>query len=378
MKVIHILLLTTVLGTVSVADARAQADLETTVSHLQFRSIGPARMGGRIADLAVVEAKPQVFYVGTASGGVWKTVNHGTSWTPLFDDQPTGSIGDVTVHQANPNLIWVGTGEPQNRQSSPWGDGVYKSTDAGNTWTHMGLDETKHIARILIHPRDPDIVYVAAVGDLWGPNEERGVYRTRDGGQTWENILFIDEHTGAIDMGMDPGDPNTIFAAMYQRRRTGWGFNGGGPGSGLYRSTDAGENWIELTEGLPEGDKGRIGIDVFRQDGNVVYALVEADARRAGGVAEDAAAAAELRAVACSVPLTAVTPGRRCPTRTRGRCTIPKCALIRVTLTASMCSEARSWCQMMPGGHFGATVLHKSMSITTHYGSTLTILIILF
>ena len=147
----------------------------------------------------------------------------------------------------------------------------------------MGLDETKHIARILIHPRDPDIVYVAAVGDLWGPNEERGVYRTRDGGQTWENILFIDDHTGAIDMAMDPGDPNTIFAAMYQRRRTGWGCNGGGPGSGLYRSTDAGENWIELTEGLPEGDKGRIGIDVFRQDGNVVYALVEADARRAGG-----------------------------------------------------------------------------------------------
>ena len=283
MKVIHILLLTTVLGAVSAADTRAQTDLETAVSHLQFRSIGPALMGGRIADLAVVEAKPQVFYVGTASGGVWKTVNHGTSWTPLFDEQPNGSIGDVTVHQANPNLIWVGTGEPQNRQSSPWGDGVYKSTDAGNTWSHMGLDETKHIARILIHPRDPDIVYVAAVGDLWGPNEERGVYRTRDGGQTWENILFIDEHTGAIDMAMDPGDPNTIFAAMYQRRRTGWGFNGGGPGSGLYRSTDAGENWIELTEGLPEGDKGRIGIDVFRQDGNVVYALVEADARRAGG-----------------------------------------------------------------------------------------------
>ena len=147
----------------------------------------------------------------------------------------------------------------------------------------MGLDETKHIGRILIHPRNPDIVYVAAVGDLWGPNEERGVYRTGDGGQTWENILYIDEHTGAIDMAMDPDDPNTIFAAMYQRRRTGWGFNGGGPGSGLYRSTDAGENWIELTEGLPEGDKGRIGIDVFRQDGNLVYALVEADARRAGG-----------------------------------------------------------------------------------------------
>ncbi len=241
MKVARILPLLTMLAAVFPTDAWPQTDLATAISQLQFRSIGPARMGGRIADLAVVEAKPQVFYVGAATGGVWKTENHGTSWTPLFDDQPTGSIGDVTVHQANPNVVWVGTGEPQNRQSSPWGNGVYKSTDAGNTWTHMGLAESKHIGRILIHPRDPDVVYVAAVGDLWGPNEERGVYRTRDGGQTWENILYIDEHTGAIDLAMDPGDPNTIFAAMYQRQRTGWGFNGGGPASGLYRTLDGGE-----------------------------------------------------------------------------------------------------------------------------------------
>ena len=264
------------------APATAQTTLETAISHLQYREIGPALMGGRIADLAVVESKPQVFYIATGTGGVWKTENHGTSWTPLFDDQPTSSIGDVTLDQSNPNLVWVGTGEPQNRQSSGWGNGVYKSTDAGNTWRHMGLEATKHIARILIHPRNPDIVYVAAVGDLWGPNEERGVFRTYHGGETWENVLRIDEHTGAIDLAMDPGDPNTIFAAMYQRQRTGWGFNGGGPGSGLYRTLDGGDSWTELTEGLPEGDKGRIGVDIFRQDGNVVYALVEADARTPG------------------------------------------------------------------------------------------------
>jgi len=261
------------------ATATAQTTLETAISHLQYREIGPALMGGRIADLAVVESKPQIFYIATGTGGVWKTENHGTSWTPLFDDQPTSSIGDVTLDQSNPNLVWVGTGEPQNRQSSGWGNGVYKSTDAGNTWRHMGLDATKHIGRILIHPRNPDVVYVAAVGDLWGPNEERGVFRTHDGGETWENVLHIDEHTGAIDLAMDPGDPNTIFAAMYQRQRTGWGFNGGGPGSGLYRTFDGGDSWTELTDGLPEGDKGRMGVDIFRQDGNVVYALVEADAR---------------------------------------------------------------------------------------------------
>ena len=261
------------------AGTTAQTPLQAAISHLEYREIGPALMGGRIADLAVVESKPQVFYIATGTGGVWKTENHGTSWTPLFDDQPTSSIGDVTLDQSNPNLVWVGTGEPQNRQSSGWGNGVYKSTDAGNTWRHMGLDATKHIGRILIHPRNPDIVYVAAVGDLWGPNEERGVYRTHDGGETWDNVLHIDQHTGAIDLAMDPGDPNTIFAAMYQRQRTGWGFNGGGPGSGLYRTFDGGDSWTELTEGLPDGDKGRIGVDIFRQDGNVVYALVEADAR---------------------------------------------------------------------------------------------------
>ena len=161
---------------------RAQMPDASVLAELEWRNIGPAVMGGRISDLAVVESNPAVFYVGTATGGLWKTTNNGTTWTPLFDDQPTSSVGDVTLSPSNPNIVWVGTGEPQNRQSSPWGNGVYKSTDGGGTWQHMGLTETRHIARIVIHPTNPDVVYVAAVGHLWGANPERGVYKTSDGG----------------------------------------------------------------------------------------------------------------------------------------------------------------------------------------------------
>ena len=267
------------------ADASAQTDaarVEAAIANLEWRNIGPTIMGGRVSDLAVVESDPSTFYVGTATGGVWKTVNHGTTFEPVFDDQPTISVGDVTVAPSNPNVVWVGSGEPQNRQSSPWGNGVYKSTDAGRSWRHMGLEETHHIARIRIHPRDPSIVYVAAVGRLWGANPERGVYKTADGGESWELVLFVDEDTGAIDLAMDPGDPETLFAAMYQRRRTAWGFNGGGPGSGIHRTTDGGASWVELTEGLPDGDKGRIGLDIYRGDGNLVFAIVEADKRTPG------------------------------------------------------------------------------------------------
>jgi hypothetical protein len=251
--------------------------LARALEGLRFREIGPAVMGGRVADLAVNEANPAEFYVGFASGGVWKTTNQGMSWTPIFDRESTASIGDVTLAPSNPNILWVGTGEPQNRQSSPWGDGVYKSVDGGRTWRHVGLRETRHIGRIIIHPTNPEIVWVAAVGHLWGPNEERGVFRTKDGGATWEKVLYIDENTGAIDLAIDPGDPNTLYAAMYQRRRTPWGFSASGPGSGLYRTLDGGDTWTELTNGLPKGDKGRIGIDVYRRDGNLVYAIVESD-----------------------------------------------------------------------------------------------------
>ncbi len=251
-------------------------DLSDVTSNLTWREIGPTIMGGRVADLAVVEADPSVFYVGTATGGVWKTINHGTTFEPVFRDMPTASVGDVTVFQANPNIVWVGSGEPQNRQSSPWGNGVYKSTDGGRTWNHMGLDNTHHIARIRIHPMNPDVVYVAAMGHLWGTNPERGVYRTMDGGASWQRVLFVDDMTGAIDLVMDPSDPHTLFAAMYQRQRTGFGYNGGGPGSGIYRTLDGGDTWEEMTEGLPENDKGRIGLSVYRQNPNVIFAIVQA------------------------------------------------------------------------------------------------------
>jgi photosystem II stability/assembly factor-like uncharacterized protein len=253
------------------------ADIDSAViSALEWREIGPAKMGGRVADLAVLEGSPATFYVGLATGGVWRTTSHGASWEPLFDEQETASIGDVTLAPSNPNVIWVGTGEPQNRQSSPWGNGVYRSMDGGKTWSHLGLEETRHISRIAVHPRDPDVAYVAAVGHLWGPNPERGVYRTRDGGQTWELVLHVDDDTGAIDLAMDPGDPNTLFAAMYQRRRTNFGFNGGGPGGGIHRTVDGGDSWDRLSTGLPKGDLGRIGLDVYRRDGNTVYAIIEA------------------------------------------------------------------------------------------------------
>ena len=264
------------------AQEASEDPMARATAALEFRTIGPTIMGGRVADLAVVESDPRIFYVGVATGGVWKTDNAGITFTHVFKDEETASVGDVTVAPSNPNVVWVGTGEPQNRQSSPWGNGVYRSTDAGRTWTHLGLENTHHISRIQVHPRDPDVAYVAAMGHLWGANPARGVYRTTDGGESWDKVHFVDDHTGAIDLVMDPADPRTLFAAMYQRQRRAWGFNGGGPGSGIYRTTDGGDSWAELTAGLPEGDKGRIGLDIYHGDGNIVFAMVEADARVPG------------------------------------------------------------------------------------------------
>lgn len=254
---------------------------ESILNGLKWRCIGPANMGGRIDDFAIVEGNTDIIYVGTASGGVWKTTNNGITWEPIFDDQSTSTIGDVTVAPSNPDIVWVGTGEPNNRQSSSWGNGVYKSTDGGKTWKNMGLRDTHHIGRIVIHPTNPDIVYVAGLGHLWGPNKERGLFKTVDGGKTWVNTLFIDENTGCVDVAIDPESPNTLYAAAYQRRRRGWGFNGGGPGSGLYKTTDGGETWDRLTNGLPSGIIGRIGIDIYRSNTNIVYAVVE---HKQGGV----------------------------------------------------------------------------------------------
>lgn len=242
---------------------------------LHFRNIGPAVMSGRIVDLAVVEEDPVVFYVASATGGLWKTENNGVTFEPVFQDQPVHSIGDAAVHQKNPEIVWVGTGERANRQSSSWGNGVYKSSDGGETWLYMGLEETRHIGRIALHPEDPDIIYTAAMGNLWGPNPERGLYRSRDGGENWEKILYIDEDTGVVDAAVDPEDPDILYAAAYQRRRRPYGFHGGGPGSGLFKSTDGGDTWAELTNGLPEGDKGRIGISIYRRNPEIVYVCVE-------------------------------------------------------------------------------------------------------
>ena len=198
---------------------------------LHFRQIGPASMSGRISDLAVYEANPAIFYVGSAHGGVWKTTNNGTTFEAQFQDQGLMSIGDVTVSQSNPDLVWVGTGEANNRQSTSWGDGVYKSLDGGKTWTNVGLRTSKHINRIVIDPRDNNIVFVAAVGSLWGPGGERGIYKTTDAGAHWKQVLKVDDDTGANDLVMDPLNNKILYASTYQRRRTACCMNGGGPGS---------------------------------------------------------------------------------------------------------------------------------------------------
>jgi len=266
-------------------------DLATVLKPLKFREIGPAVMGGRIDDVAVVESNPDIVYVATASGGVMKTVNGGTTWEPVFDDQVTSSIGAIAIAPSDPSIVWVGTGEANNRQSSSWGNGVYRSTDGGKTWQHLGLAETHHIGRIVVHPTDPNTVWVAAGGKLWGASKERGVYKTTDGGATWKNVLFVNEDTGATDIAVDPQSPGTAIAAFYQRRRTAFGYSGSGPSSGLYKTTDGGATWKKLEKGLPWDPNakpttpptdaqamkeiGRIGVTFYRRDPSVVYALVE-------------------------------------------------------------------------------------------------------
>ena len=244
-------------------------------STFHWRSVGPAAAGGRILRIAVVESDPKVWYVSTASGGVWKTTNNGVTFQGLFQHENTISIGDLAVSQSDPNILWVGTGEHNPRNSVSWGDGVYKSTDAGETWTNMGLGESFQIGRIAIHPDDPNTVYVGALGRLWGPNQERGVFKTTDGGETWEKVLFISEDTGIIELQMNPLNPDELLAAAYQRRRD--AFEGGepaissGPWSGVYKTVDGGRSWSPIKKGLPPDDMGRTGIDYYRSDPNIVY-----------------------------------------------------------------------------------------------------------
>jgi photosystem II stability/assembly factor-like uncharacterized protein len=258
----------------------AQGLSSDALAGLRPREIGPAVVSGRIVDIAVVERDPRVFYVAAATGGVWKTTDNGVRFRPVFSHEATHSVGDIAVSQSDTSIVWVGTGERASRQSNSWGDGVYKSMDGGTTWRNMGLAGTKVIGRIVIDPDDANTVWVAAMGHLWGPNEERGLYKSTDGGESWSKALHVDEQTGAVDVALDPSNPRVVYAAMYQRRRRPWGFHGGGPGSGLYKSTDGGSTWTKLTNagldnGLPTGEMGRIGIAVYRKDPRILYVSVE-------------------------------------------------------------------------------------------------------
>ncbi|MHB1423129.1 MAG: VPS10 domain-containing protein [Gemmataceae bacterium] len=263
---------------------------------LTWRSIGPANMGGRITALSVHEADPTTYWVATASGGLLKTINNGITFEHQFDHEAVVSIGDVCAAASDKNIVWVGTGEGNPRNSVSYGDGVYKSCDGGKSWRNMGLKKSFQIGRILIHPTNPDIVYVGALGRLYGPNEERGLFKTSDGGNTWEKILSIDDKTGIIDIRMNPSDPETLLAAAYERQRDGYDYNDPskkfGAGSGLYRTTDGGKSWQKIAKGLPTCKLGRLGIDWYRKNPNVVFLLVESE--KIGGSSLVAAAAAYL------------------------------------------------------------------------------------
>jgi photosystem II stability/assembly factor-like uncharacterized protein len=243
---------------------------------MKWRLIGPFR-GGRVITVAGVPSQPHTYYFGAVAGGVWKTTDGGLSWDPLFDKQGISSVGSMAVADSDPNVIFVGTGEACIRGNISYGDGVYKSTDGGKTWSNVGLKETRHIGAVIIHPTNPDVVFVAALGHAYGPNPERGIYRTRDGGKTWEKVLYLDDRTGGIDIVFDPNNPHILFAAMWEGWRTPWSLNSGGAKDGLYRSNDDGTTWKRIEgNGMPEGTLGRIGVAVSGADSNVVYALIEA------------------------------------------------------------------------------------------------------
>lgn len=243
------------------------------------RNIGPGGMSGRVTSIDAVHANPDIMYVGTASGGLWKSTSGGIKWEPIFDKELTASIGSIAIQQSNPSVLWVGTGEGNPRNSLNGGFGIYKSMDAGKTWKSMGLENTRHIHRVIIHPTNPNVVYVAAIGSPWGEHSDRGVYKTTDGGKTWNNILFKNDKTGAADLIMDPTNPNKLIATMWEHKRDPWFFKSGGEGSGLYITYDGGENWTKKTsqDGLPKGELGRIGVAIAPSKPTVIYALIESE-----------------------------------------------------------------------------------------------------
>ena len=279
------------LATVSVlAQDAGRLDAEL-FKGLAFRSIGPSLTTGRIADVSVDPKNPSVWYVAAASGNLWKTVNRGNTWTPIFDGYGSYSLGVVVVDPRDSNVVWLGTGENKNQRSVGFGDGVYKSTDAGKTWTRVGLENSEHIGKIVIDPRNSNTLYVAAIGPLWAPGGDRGVYKTTDGGKTWKAVLTISENTGVQDIAQDPKRPDTLYASAYQRRRAVGQLIGGGPESGIYKTTDGGAKWTRLTKGMPEGDLGKIGLDIDPRDTNRIYALMAGQGDRGGFFRSDDAGA---------------------------------------------------------------------------------------
>lgn len=257
---------------------------EDLLKSFTYRNLGPYRAGSWVTDFAVPESLPKAhlytFYVATRNGGLWKTTNNGTTFEPVFDEQSRLSIGDVALAPSNPDIVWVGTGEAYNTRSSYSGDGVYKSTDGGKAWKNMGLKDSHHIARIVIHPKNPDVLYVAAMGHLYSTNEERGVFKTEDGGQSWKKILYINEKVGVIDLVMNPANPDILYAATYEKQRLPWTFEESGPESGIYKTADAGKTWTRLSGGLPSGKIGRIGLDIYLKNPDILYAVVENSNKR--------------------------------------------------------------------------------------------------
>ena len=260
------------------ASLYAQVDFNA-IKDLKYRLIGPFR-GGRVDTVAGVTSQPSVYYFGATGGGVWKTTDGGADWQPITDGQiKTGSVGSIAVSESDPNVIYVGMGEPDVRGNASNGDGMYKSMDAGKTWKHIGLENTYHIGMVRVNPKNPDIVYVAALGHLFGPNEERGIYRSMDGGTTWKQIYTRGPKAGAVDLAMDPNNPRVLYAAFWEVKRSPWSFDSGGPGSGLFKSTDGGDTWTDLTRapGMPKGVLGRIGVTVSPVNSDRVWAIVEAE-----------------------------------------------------------------------------------------------------
>lgn len=288
MKKLTILLLILTLGFLSAEAKKEKEDDKKQILNpslfngLTWRSIGPAFVSGRIADFAVNPENHSIYYVAVASGHIWKTTNNGITFSPVFDNYGVYSIGSLAMDPNNNNVVWAGTGENNHQRALGYGNGVYKTIDGGKSWKNMGLKESRHIGEILIDPRNSNVVYIAAEGSAWGPNEERGVFKTTDGGKTWDNVLFISENTGVANLSFDPSNPDVIYAGAEQRRRRQFGKIGGGPESAFYKSTDAGKTWNKLEKGIPKVDKGGMEIVVSANDPNIVYVMFEASNEKGG------------------------------------------------------------------------------------------------